>query len=200
MDKKTIWFDVDDVLVETSFRTEASLRALTGREIPWETWPHHHFLDLYGLGEAGRASMVERWVDDQVLEKATLRDGVGEAMRELAEDGFELRLITARGWHPRGAQITWEMAEEHRLPVSGVSLTLFEDDKSEALASWGARVDAFVDDTTRHVRGCLDKGWAAWVMTQPWNQGHELPRRAANMHDFAQAARAQLLAPKRRLG
>ena len=190
MDKKTVWFDVDDVLVDTSPRTEESLRTLTGKVIPVHTWPHHHFLDLYGLGEPRRQSMLDQWIEDRVLERATLREGVAEAMRELAGDGFELRLITARGWHPRGEAITWAMAEEHGLPVSGVSLTLFEDDKSDALAAWGARVDGFVDDTVRHVRGCLAKGWPAWVMTHPWNADHDLPGRVGNLREFADALRS----------
>lgn len=176
MKNKTLWFDVDDVLVDTSPLTEASLRVLTGKHIPVDTWRHHHFAELYSLSPAGKKAMLRQWMDDEVLEKAQLRAGVADAMRSLAHAGFSLKLITARDWHPEAEAITWRMAQANALPVDDVVVMSFEQDKSDVLVSRGEQVDGFVDDTPRHVRGCLEKGWPSFLMTHPWNISDDLPR------------------------
>lgn len=176
MKNKTLWFDVDDVLVDTSPLTEASLRTLTGKHIPVETWRHHHFVELYSLSQEGKKAMLRQWMDDEILEKAKLRAGVADAMRSLSHAGFSLKLITARDWHPEAEDITWRMAQANGLPVDDVVVMSFEQDKSEVLISRGEQVDGFVDDTPRHVRGCLAKGWPSFLMTHPWNVSEDLPR------------------------
>jgi FMN phosphatase YigB (HAD superfamily) len=181
----TLWFDVDDVLVETSPLTEASLRALTGKNIPIASWPHHHFVEIYELDAEGKAAMLRSWMDEGLLECAKLRPGVREAMDRLAGAGFELALITARSWHPQGEELTWKMARDHQLPVSQIVVMDFEDSKAEVLKARGARVDGFVDDTVRHVRGCLEQGWRAFVMNHPWNSAHDLPFRVDSLGEFA---------------
>ena len=201
--KKTLWFDVDDVLVDTSPLTEASLRALTGKHIPVHSWPHHRFVDLYSLCSDGKKKMLRRWMDDQILEKATLRAGVAEAMRSLAHAGFSLKMITARDWHPEGEAITWRMAQSHGLPVDDVVVMAFEQSKADVLASRGEKVDGFVDDTPRHVRGCMEKGWASFLMDHPWNVSEDLPR-VQTLSQFAghfsRARQSQVAdAPKPRL-
>lgn len=197
----TLWFDVDDVLVETSPLTEASLRQLTGKSIPIDSWPHHHFVEIYELDAAGKAAMLRAWTEERLLESAKLRPGVAEAMDRLSGAGFELALITARDWHPQGERITWEMAEAHKLPVSQVVVMAFEDAKADVLRRMGARVDGFVDDTARHVSGCLEQGWKAFVMSHPWNARHDLPFRVDSLSEFADhfdppAARPRKGAPR----
>lgn len=183
--KKKLWFDVDDVIVETSPLTEASLRTLTGKTIPIHSWPHHNFIEIYELDEPGTVAMRNAWIEEQMLERATLRPGVAEAMLRLAKADFELGLITARAWHPRGEEITWKMATDHGLPISEVVLTRFEDSKADVLRARGARVDGFVDDTARHVIACLAQGWTAAVMSHPWNERHDLPLRVSSLMEFA---------------
>lgn len=183
---RTIWFDVDDVLVDTSALIEKSLRDLTGREIPVSTWRNHDFASMYGLCERGIKDMRERWLDDGVLEKAPLRAGVSEAMAELGKAGYKLGLITARGWHPEGEGVTWAMAEEHGLPVSELVVVRFEQEKAQVLRELGMDVSGFVDDTYRHVKGCLDNGWRAYVMSHPWNEQYEQAPRVSGLGEFAQ--------------
>lgn len=183
--RKKLWLDVDDVLVETSPLTEASLRALTGKTIPISSWPHHHFAEIYGLDAQGVDAMCQAWMSERVLERAPLRAGVPEALNRLAEADFELGIITARGWHPYGREITEDMVATHRLPVSEIVVMDFEESKAEVLAALGARVDGMVDDTARHVRGFLERGVKAFIMSHSWNQRHDFPFRVDSICEFA---------------
>lgn len=173
---KTVWFDVDDVLVDTSALIEKSLRELTGKTIPVDTWKSHAFAEIYGLDESGIVAMRKKWREDQVLEKAPLRPGVVEAMRALADSGYALGLITARGWHEKGAEITMDMAAKHALPVSDLVIVAYDECKARRLLDLGVDVSGFVDDTYRHVKACLEQGWNALLMTQSWNERFEAPR------------------------
>lgn len=172
-----VWFDVDDVLVDTSALMERTLRRMTGKTILSHTWPHHGFAEIYGFEKNDMARLREMWMEDGLLENAPIRKGVVEGMAAMAAAGLGIGLITARGWHPEGERLTWEMADRHGLAVSKVVVLTYEECKAEKLAALGERVDGFVDDTHRHVRACLAKGWDAHLMTQPWNVEHEdLPR------------------------
>lgn len=173
---KTIWFDVDDVLVDTSFLMEQTMKALTGKVIPSQSWPHHGLCEIYGLPESGWKGIRERWLSDGVIERAPLREGVVKAMEDLAQSGFKLGLITARAWHPRGEEVTWDMASKHGLAVSDVVVLSFEESKAVKLKELGVDVSGFIDDTYRHVRECLDSGWQAYLLSQPWNKTFEAPR------------------------
>lgn len=50
--KKEIWFDIDDVLVDTSAQIHKVLLDKTGQDIPVETWESHLFSKMYQLGES----------------------------------------------------------------------------------------------------------------------------------------------------
>lgn len=180
-----VWFDVDDVLVDTSELMELTLRRMTGRTIPSQTWPHHGFAEIYGFGQHEMGRLRDMWIEDQLLERAPLREGVAEALVSIGEAGYGMGLITARGWHPEGEALTWAMAAKHGLPVSEVVVLKYVDCKAERLESLGARVDGFIDDTHRHVRACRAKGWNACLMTQPWNHEHDDLPRVSRLADFA---------------
>jgi hypothetical protein len=199
--KPMVWFDVDDVIVETSALMEKTLRRMTGKTILSQSWPHHGFAEIYGFKPGDMERLREMWMHDQLLERAPLREGVAEAMVSIRQSGYELGLITARGWHPQGEALTWAMAAKHGLPIGEVVVLSYEECKAKKLEDLGVRVDGFVDDTHRHVRACQAKGWSASLMTQPWNEKHEDVPRVSALGEFAQmlAIKAGAVEPARRL-
>ena len=180
-----VWCDVDDVIVDTSELMELTLRRMTGKAIPSETWPHHGFAEIYGFGSGEMEKLRGMWMEDGLLERAPLRAGVSKALSAIEQAGCSIGLITARSWHPQGEALTWAMAAKHGLPVSEVVVLSYEECKAQRLAAMGVRVDGFVDDTHRHVRACLSKGWRACLMSQPWNHGHDDLPRVSGLADFA---------------
>lgn len=167
-----VWFDVDDVLVDSTPLFQESMDRWTGRHVPWESWPHNHFPDFYGIQSHDTeaiAQMKAIWKKDRVLERAPLRSGVEEALQRIHDLGYPMGLITARGWHEEGAQITQDLADRHRLPVQKIISMDYSQTKADFLQAHGAEIVAFVDDTPRHVEGCVQAGLAAFLLHHSWN-------------------------------
>jgi FMN phosphatase YigB (HAD superfamily) len=188
-DQPWVWFDVDDVVVESTPLFQESMDRWTGKVIPWQTWTHNRFHQFYGVRDDDAdtiAQMKAVWKADQVLERSPLRPGVVEAMRQIHDMGCRLGFLTARAWHEEGVAITQSMAVTHRLPVDRIISMEYTQTKAEFLAQTGTRVIGFVDDTIRHVEGCRSAGFDAVLMDQPWNvEAVHLPR-VKDMGEFAQ--------------
>ena len=195
---KEIWFDVDDVMVDTSAMIEKSLRDLTGKSIDITQWPHHNFPEIYGFDVNFMEKVRYKWLEDQILENAPLRAGVAEAMKDLANQGYKLGLITARSWHPQGEAVTWAMVEKYNIPVSDIAVLSYDESKVALLEKISSGVQGYVDDTYRHVKACSEKGWYSCVMNQPWNRQYtDLPR-VDSMQEFASSFSSEKIPKFRR--
>lgn len=180
-DAPWLWFDVDDVLVHAAPLFQESLDRWSGTTMPWEKWPHNQFHKFYGVKDEDADTLTQLrkiWQDERILERAPLYDDVADTLRRLhEEEGYQLGLLTARAWHPDGVAITQAMADTHRLPVSKIISMDYSGTKAEFLQKTGTRVVGFIDDTVRHVEGCVNVGINAVLMHQPWNtEASHLPR------------------------
>lgn len=171
-DAPWLWFDVDDVLVESTPLFQESLDRWSGTVVPWQTWTHNQFHKFYGVKDDDDetfALLRKQWKDDRILERSPLFEGVSETLQKLSDQGFKLGLLTARAWHPDGVAITQTMADDHHLPVSQIISMDYSGTKAEFLKKTGTRVEGFIDDTIRHVEGGVSAGFNAVLMHQPWN-------------------------------
>jgi hypothetical protein len=173
-----VYYDVDDVLVAMSPELERALRAMTGRHLPCEQWPNHNFLENYGLSPDRHEEMVEGWRVHEIMEQAKIHAGVREAMMASVASGRKAGLITARGWHAQGRELTKRLVEENGLPISDIIVVGLTDKKADKLVETGKSIVGFVDDSARHVAGCRAEGIPAVLLDRPWNQTapKELPR------------------------
>jgi hypothetical protein len=182
------WFDVDDVVVDATPLFQESMDRWKGTVIPWQTWAHNHFPHFYGIMDddaEGIAQMKEVWRRDQILERAPVRAGVVAVLHRVKALGCRIGFLTARGWHEDSVAITQKVADQNALPVDRILSIPYAHSKAETLAATGTRVVGFVDDTPRHVEGCVAAGLNAMLLTQPWNvQAVHLPR-VAHLDEFA---------------
>lgn len=197
-DAPWVWFDVDDVVVDASPLFQESMDRWTGQVIPWQTWPDNHFPPLYGIqddDEEGHARMKDVWRADRILERAPVRPGVRAVMHQIKEAGCRIGLITARGWHEDGEGITRRMVKANGLPVSQVLSVFYNQSKAAILQATDTQVVAVLDDTPRHIAGCVAAGLPGWLLDQPWNvQATHLPR-MASLEAFARHVQ-QVMAPQ----
>jgi FMN phosphatase YigB (HAD superfamily) len=202
-----VWFDVDDVLVESTPLFQESLDRWTGTSVPWQTWTHNRFHQFYGIADDDElriAQMKQRWKDDRILERSPLIEGVGEALRAIEAKGAKIGLLTARAWHENGVAITQAQVEQHRLPVSRIISMNYHETKAQFLQHTGTRVIGFIDDTPRHVEGCRTAGIDAVLMHQPWNTDadhlprvHRLSEFVARLDPLLQPSPTPLAVPRR---
>jgi len=193
-----VWLDVDDVLVDSTPIFQESMDRWTGKTIPWQTWTHNRFHQFYGIADEDAATiarMRQRWKDDRVLERSPFMPHVAQAMATIVNAGADIGLLTARAWHSEGEAITREMAAQAGLSIKAVISIHFHQTKADFLIHSGTQVVGFIDDTIRHVEGCVAAGFNAVLMDQPWNrEARHLPR-VANLEEFAQQIQARLASP-----
>ena len=165
----TIWFDVDDCLTDTAPVIAQSMRRLTGIEMEPADWSHLNLLELYQLGPKDMDRVRDFWRKDELLERVEIFPHAKETLLVLHEAGYKIGLITARGWHPHGEQITRNWASSHHLPIEQVILTTIDQSKSECLKKIKTNVAGFVDDSAVNVHSADKEGWPSVLLTRPWN-------------------------------
>lgn len=96
------------------------------------------------------------------------KEPVIDQMREFAEDGHEIRIVTTRS-EIGGGRFVFEFVEEHDLPVSGIHFT--EGDlKAETLDELGAVIH--FDDSTNELAAAEDRGIEGRLVVHPWDEKH----------------------------
>jgi hypothetical protein len=173
-----VYFDADDVLTKTSVQIERAMFKLTGMHLPWTSWTDHDFVKKYNLGAERIPEMLAIWREERILERAEIYAGAREAMERVVDSKRKVGVITARGWHEKGREITAAMIEAERLPVSDLMVIEYHESKAELLEATGKRIAGFADDTVRHVHECSAKGIPAVLVSHPWNHAapNHLPR------------------------
>lgn len=161
-------FDMDEVAFNLRDKMQKVLHEMTGIDVHWSQWKTHDaVVDIYGLEKFPVKEMMEA----QVLELSDLEDGFIEAVQHFRESGFNVAAATARGWHPRGADITRERFDDHGINIDHIEVVPITGTKCQALRNIG-NVRYFVDDNPLHLEKALDNPvvYQPIIMDRPWNQ------------------------------
>ncbi len=183
--KKQIWFDVDDVLVDTASEIYRSFLLRTGIDLPISSWKDLFFTKNYKLGEDGATTMRGWWKEDKIIENARPHDFAIELIHKLSKDGYSVNMITARAWHPEAKQLTEDFIRKHNLPIDELKLLKYEESKKELLAPSAKSTVAFVDDSPHHIVGALELGIPAVLLRRSWNvTEQESLKNIGNLSEF----------------
>jgi hypothetical protein len=168
--KKNVWFDVDDVCVDTATQIYKVMLEKTGKDIPVSSWTSMYFTDFYQLGKDRVEEMRGWWKEFGIIEKAEPFMGTLESMRKIAKAGHVVNLITARDWHPNARNLTEDFVNKYNLPVKEIKLLAFGESKTNMLKEQAHTISAFIDDSDSHVRGMKSLGVSSVLVRRPWNQ------------------------------
>lgn len=178
-----IVLDLDDVLAnlrETLYRV---LLTATGVDLPWRQWPHYDLRKLYAIEEIPLQALLKR---ERALESCEPEPGAAAATRALRAQGYQVRIITARGWHPDAERLTRHWLAQHGIehdtlavvPLTGDKVAMIEDRSQVVLA---------VDDHPRYIDGYRQAGIPAVVVDRPWN-GHCTAERVHSLEALVEIA------------
>ncbi len=173
--KKWVIFDVDDVLV--NFRQSLYLACKKiNRDIHWDQWTSYDHPSIYGF--VSQEQFREFMAQHAVLENAVVEEGVKQTLQLLRDRDYSLGLITARGWHPDGKDITNKMVRDNDLAIDKVVVShVYTDKKSAFINQFDGEIVAYFDDSAHHVRDFLEHGVSSYLLDRPWNISEiELPR------------------------
>jgi 5'(3')-deoxyribonucleotidase len=161
----TIILDLDDVLANLRESLYRTLTRASGVDLHWRHW---HSYDLCEHYPTVCDRLDEILVNDRTLESCRPEPGAQAATRALSELGFEIAIVTARGWHPRAEAVTRHWLDKHSIQHHRLSIVSLGGNKLEALTPF-RRIALAVDDHPDHVRRYREAGIPAVLMDQPWN-------------------------------
>ncbi len=181
-------FDLDDVLANLRDHLMSMLWRQTGQEIHWNEWHQYELGSVYNT----TTDVIMDWVlEHRVLESASLEPHAQPAVRAAREAGYRVAVVTARGWHPRGQQLTEEWLNAHGLDIDELHLVSAFGDKSSVLRELG-RVAYFVDDHVGHLYPARALPYVSetLLVDRPWNRQDRELRRLYGLEEFVNLLKA----------
>lgn len=97
-----------------------------------------------------------------------------ETVTRLKEAGYNIAIITARGYHPEAYAVTQEWLRQHGIPVDRLEIVGAGKSKSAVIESI-PNLTAYIDDHLAHLEGLRslaalpDREFDLFVMDRPWN-------------------------------
>jgi hypothetical protein len=160
--------DIDDTFMDFIGVCQAALTTHTGQSIPRDQW---HTYDLSLMYNIPRPELMDVMHNHRLLETAQPLDGAHELMLYIAANNIRLSLVTARGWHKQGDQLTRASMATY-FPFVEYQLTVFDygvskvsaftpDDPPQLMFDDSATV---CDDMAKHYPNC-----AMYMIRQPHN-------------------------------
>lgn len=177
-------FDLDDVILNLREGFHAALARRFGPTYPhWSAWRDLWHFKPFGCDLHQFLSVI---VEERLLEQAPIEPGAWSAIMQIRAMGFETAVVTARGYHPYGVQVTVEWLHRNAVDMDHVVIVPFGESKADAIRSLG-RVVAYVDDHSPHLQGLRAAGVGGQLalMDRPWNQLTAAYPRVHDLHGFA---------------
>lgn len=182
-----IMVDIDEVIFPMidSIHDLAFQRGLHDGSIApaWSGW------EVYGCTEDDYWSL---WADFALSGGYTSTPpiaGAVETLRDLAFDGHQIHLVTARGFMGNRQNIRrWTPAWVAEFAVPHASLT-FSQDKVAAQEVLGVQFDLAIDDSPSNFKKLQDAAVNVWLQSHPHNAWFETEFRVADLAEFAEIAR-----------
>lgn len=160
-------FDLDEVLCDLKVATHAALLQVIPNYPPPAQWSSYNCFEQHGLSLDQFLNIL---IEHQVLENAPPVEHAAEVLRALKDLGYRNAVVTARGYHPTGVEVTQAWFKQHGLPIDDLIVVDMLESKVDALKSLG-KVKSYCDDLPMHLNNiaaaqCVEE---LYLMRRPWN-------------------------------
>jgi 5'(3')-deoxyribonucleotidase len=165
---KTAVFDLDDTLSNLKEAIMPVMIQKSGINVHWSEWRSHNIDKTYGLTTPQFFDMIR---EHQIFENSKPLERAKEVVKQLKYDGFNIVIVTARGWHERGKEVSENWLTNNGIPFDEVFVTDLNQNKTEVLDHLDS-VEFVVDD---RYKNCLDfllsgKVKRTFLVDSPWNR------------------------------
>lgn len=170
---KPFAIDIDDVLGNLSEVMNPVLNRRFNKQIPIEAWSTFEISGLYGITVE---QFLEVIIEEKLLEKMRPYPGVKEALRRIKTSGRDVVLVTSRGYHPIGEELTEKWLNQDDLYSD--DLIIVPEGLSKAQAVVGRYPEGFeimVDDYPPNLDKMKEAGLVntVYLIDKPWNQDRQ---------------------------
>ncbi len=115
-------------------------------------------------------------IAEQALERCLPEEGAADATLALQQAGWQVAIVTARGWHPHAYAVTEAWLQQHCITYQQLRVVPLGGDKRSVLAELG-EVQLAVDDHPAHIERYRQGGINTLLMDRPWNRHCDHPTR-----------------------
>lgn len=176
---KEIALDLDDTLLNLKVPLMTALNLHTNKAIHWKDWAGSNLEEIYGVTAE---EFIDIMIKGQVIERALPIPGVREALQRLRYKGYNIHIITARGWHPEGYSVTKEWLDENSFPYDTINIVKLGSNKADVMDEI-ANVNCLIDDNEKNCNEVISRGYDAYLIAMPWNGDSKL-KRISHLADF----------------
>lgn len=163
--KPVLIIDCDDTVAGTRHALRDAL-AREGRFHPPESWRSSDLSQNFGLSIDDALDLMYR---HEVLSRAPLEPGARSALNDLSQC-FRLVMATARAWHPRGLEVTYDWLERMNVASCFDEVRVMKWLDCKGVLATQLKAVGLVDDAPRHVRAAIACGTAGILVNRPWNR------------------------------
>lgn len=182
---KIIACDLDDVIANMRDVLMLALNEATKQKIHWRKWHTFHLHEIYPLTGAECIDAFHRY---DILNNCLPEPDAVEALCKIAEHGAYIAIVTSRGWHKHGREITQQWLDFHKVPFNSLHITPWPNgSKSACLGEHFEKVDYLIDDSPGNILDAMNSQiiQKPVVVDRPWNQHVcKSVTRVENLYDF----------------
>lgn len=174
-------FDCDDVLANLRDPLEGLVSSHLKRPVSWKEWDQYDIGNIYNFhfGE-----ICKTIVEQEVLLDLTPDHYALELLTDLKQQNYRIKVLTARGYHPKGREVTFEWLRKNNLPIDDVICVKLHENKRDYL-SLMSNVEFYVEDNHHHAEQAhhLHNVKQVFLIDRPWNQQVTNVTRVNNLQD-----------------
>ena len=119
---------------------------------------------------------------EQILQNAEPFDGTQYVLKYLINH-YNLHIVTARGWHPRGETITKRWFQMRNIPYTDIRIVPLGKSKLEAITDL-TNIHLALDDRIENCEDLATRADIVLMMDQPWNRDFINTDKIIRIHDI----------------
>jgi len=160
---------MDDVLVNMRASLQVVLDDYSGTTVPYENW-HTYCVNNY------YPSVTDDVFNNLVIKSDIFRtadpiSGTIEGMNMLSEQGYNLHIVSARGFHPDAHNITKQWLLDNGVPFDTISISHYGEPKSHTYAKLNYKFAFMLDDHVSNIQDAAESTLVSHpiLISAPWN-------------------------------
>lgn len=192
--KGILIFDCDDVIAAIGKSMCDMCSRMSGRECKTDDWIRYNYFTDLGITPADFLAGI---VSYKILENAPVFDGAIEAIKEAQLAGYDIAVVTARGFHPKGEEVTKRWFKSLGIDLDYLYVVGPSQSKLDAIRELCAKgAIGYVDDHHLHLETIksAELDLALFLMDQPWNRKCTDFKRVYSIDEFISGVRSAVMA------
>jgi uncharacterized HAD superfamily protein len=173
--------DLDDTLACLKRPLMKVLNKITGKSIHWKEWDRYDICSIYDISHESFRDML---IDSDILLGLNPYEDSIKFVNEIKDLGYEIVIVTARGWHPNAYDVTSQWLKNNDVHYDKLFITNHNEPKYKKLQNYN-RIKLAVDDSYKNIQDYIESGKIDNVVLfhHPWNKNYNYDKIINNIYE-----------------